>query len=183
MKFRIFILFVVSAALIIMSCGDKAPFSPETDELILDEQELSLEKRHHRTFTPWDGLQIDYEQIDEGKEWMSDGILHVRGRIIRDRLETDNVRVTGFLTVDYDYDLNVTTGNGTMTSTWSVDPDEYEGKWEGRSLIKFTNFILAGNGVGRGTGGLKDMKITVTFDETPPPYDEIHEFGYIIEKK
>ena len=183
MKYRIFIFMIVCTALLIAGCGKQEPLAPDSKELALNEQDAFLAKKGpNRIVTTWDGYQVDYEQIDPGEVWVEDGIQHVRGRIIRDRLETDNDRVTGFLTVNYDYDLNLATGAGTMTSTWSVDPDEYEGTWDGRSFITFTNYMLSGFGIGRGTGDFQGMKITVNFDETPPPYDKIHEFGYIIEK-
>jgi hypothetical protein len=173
---------VVCTVLLIAGCGNKEPFAPDSKELVQDEQHALLGKASDRIITTWEGYELKYEQIDPGEEWMEDGVLHVRGRIIRDRLETDNVRVTGFLTVNYDYDLNVATGGGTMTSTWSVDPDEYEGTWGGRSLIEFTNFILTGDGIGRGYGEFQGIKITVSFNGAPPPYDKIPVSGYIIEK-
>jgi hypothetical protein len=182
MKYRIFIFSVIILALIISGCGKQEPLAPDTKELSLNKQDASLEMVPNRIITTWDGYQIDYEVIDSGEEWIEDGVQYVRGRIIRDRLETDNDRVTGFLTVNYDYDLNLATGAGTMTSTWSVDPDKYEGTWEGRSFITFTGYMLSGFGIGRGTGNFLGMKITVNFDETPPPYDKIHEFGHIIER-
>ena len=187
MKYRFFILLVFSAALIIMSCGNKAPVSPEADELMLDEEQLSLDKRHHRTPTPWRGFEISGEEIEAGRQWMSeDGILHIRGRIIRDRLETDNVRLTGFLTVQMNYNLNVTTGTGTMSGQWSLDPDEHEGTWKGTSVLKFRNFVLSGHGHGKGAGDFKGLQITVKFHETLPNaegrYSPMEESGYIIEK-
>lgn len=182
MKYRIAIFSVVCLALLISGCGKQEPLAPDTKDLALNEQDIFLEKVPNRIVTTWDGHQLDSEQIDPGEEWVEDGILHVRGKRGINRLETDNDRVTGVLTIEYDYDLNLTTGAGTMTGKWHVDPDEYEGTWQGRSSLVFTNFILSGIGIGRGYGDFQGMKLTVNFDETPPPYDPIHEFGHIIER-
>lgn len=184
MKYRIFIFMIVCTALLMTGCGNKEPLAPDSKDLALNEQEVSLAKKPHIKITPWEGVEKRIEVADPGEEWISDdGIMHVRGRVYIDKIESKNHRIAGIITVTGSYDLNLATGNGYYFSNWSLAPHTVKGTWEGKLVAEFKNFIFAGFGAGKGTGKLEGMKLTVEIHETPSPYTECPESGYIIEKK
>ncbi len=186
MKYRIFIFMVVCTALLIAGCGNKEPLAPDTKELALNEQNAFLAKGPNIKITPWEGLETRLEEPDPGKQWVSDdGILHARGRVFVDKLETDEIRVAGIVTITCDYDLNLATGSGTYSSKWSQATNEVAGTWKGKLVGEFTNYLFSGFGVGKGFDDLKGLELTVELQEDPnnPGIGRNLASGYIIDKK
>ena len=183
MKYRTIIFVIVCTVLLMVGCGNKEPLAPESKELAIDEQNAFLAKKPSEKFIPWEGAQISGEEIDPGRVWISDdGIQHLRDRVIIDRIEADDDRVAGYITITQNRNLNLTTYDGTYSSKWSLKPDAYDGTWEGVFTGKIRSAIFSGHGHAKGTGELEGMKLTVEAQETAPPYLEIPESGYIIVK-
>ncbi|MCU0645085.1 MAG: hypothetical protein MUC94_12585 [bacterium] len=184
MKYRIFI--VACIALLIAGCGNKQPLAPDSKELALNQQDAVLAKGPNVQITPWEGVESRLEDPDPGKQWVSeDGVLHVRGRVFVDKLETDEIRVAGIITVTCDYDLNLATGSGTYSSKWSLATQGLAGTWKGKLFGEFTNYLFSGFGLGKGFDDLKGLEITVELNEDPnhPGIGRNLASGYIFDKK
>lgn len=183
MKYRIFILLVVFAALMISSCGDKGPFAPASQELTQSDLGSFLAKKPPGKFTPYTAVEKFVKEIDPGRQWYSeDNILHVRDRVQVFKVESSEPRVAGMSTVTQLLNFNLTTGNGTYVGK-CYHVVEGKGTWEGTLSGKLENFIFSGHGVAQGTGGeLEGLILKLWLHDTPPPWEETPESGYIIEK-
>ena len=183
MKYRIFIFLVVFAALIISSCGNKEPLAPDSTDLTLNEQDAFLTKRPNIDITPYEAVEKDGVTIEPGEEWISeDNVLHVRGRVKVYVVESDEYRIAGTNKITQNYYLDLTTGNGQYMVTCYHEPSAVDGRWEGRLIGGFENFIFSGEGAARGYGELDGYIQVLTLHDTPPPYLEVPESGYIIKK-
>ena len=190
MKYRIFIFMIVFGALIISSCGDKEPVAPESKELSITEQDVFLAKKPGHRFTPWEGVETTCNTVP-GEQWYEGDIWHIRGQVTTDIVESQEPRAAGVLTVNSDIDLNMSTGEGTIFTHWSLKPDVSEGTWEGRLAGNFSNFLMIAYGIGVGTGDLRGMIMTVKLEQRteiidPPCETALYQFddtGYIIGKK
>ena len=184
MKYRIFIFMVVCTALSIAGCGNKEPFAPESKEFDLNDQDAFLSKAPTEKFTPYTAKEIFQELVDPGKQWYSDdNIWHVRNRIQVYKIESTEPRVAGLMTVSQDFNLNLNTGDGNLLSKCHHELEAVTGIWEGTLAGKFVNFVLSGQGVAQGSGGdLEGLILKIKLHDAGPPYLEIPECGYIIEK-
>ena len=184
MKYRIFIFMIVCTALLIAGCGNKAPFAPESKELDLNKQDVFLAKGPTDKFTTYTATEIFQAEPDHGKQWISeDNILHVRNRIQVYKIVSTESRVAGLMTVTQDMNLDLNTYCGTLVSKCHHELEAMEGTWEGTLAGKLTNGILSGHGVAQGSGGdLEGLTLKLRLLDTGPPYLEIPETGYIIEK-
>ncbi|UCE04732.1 MAG: hypothetical protein JSW07_14035 [bacterium] len=185
MKYRIFIFMVICTALLIAGCGNKEPFAPESKELDLNDQDAFLAKGPADKFTPYTATEKFKEELDPGKQWISDdNILHVRNRIRVYEIVSTEPRVAGLMTVSQDMNLDLNTYNGTLVSKCHHELEAMTGIWEGTLAGKLTNGILSGHGVAQGSGGdLEGLILKLWLLDTGPPYLEIPESGYIIEKQ
>jgi len=183
MKYRIFIFMVVCTALLIAGCGNKEPVAPYSKELAINQQDAFLAKGPNVKITPWEGTETRQEITDPGQEWVSeDNVLHVRGRVVLDIIESDESRIAGISTVTWDMDMDLITGNGTYTSKCFHEPSAFDGTWEGRLIGELKNFIFSGQGACRGTGEFEGMRMILQIHDTPPPYIVCPESGFIIER-
>ena len=147
------ILIFLIASISFLGCGEQGPVSPESkgtgDEAILAKA----------TKTEFESIRTEECLIDQGDVKISGGTLHIRGAIQTGIAESEEVRVAGPFTIVTNFDLNLTTGNGTGFGTISINPDAVDGTWECTSTGRSTNFLFSGRAVGQGTGDLKGQKI------------------------
>jgi len=184
MKYRIFIFMIVCTALLMTSCGNKEPLAPDSTDLALNQQDAFLAKRPNIEITPYEAVEKDGVIIEPGEEWISeDNVLHVRGRVMVYVVESEEYRIAGTNRITQNYDLNLTTGNGPYTVTCYHEPSAVDGRWEGRLIGGFKNFVFSGEGVAKGYGELHGYIQVVTLHDTPPPWSEVPESGYIIKRK
>jgi predicted small lipoprotein YifL len=183
MKYRIIIFMVVCTALLLTGCGNKEPLAPDSTDLALNEKDASLAKRPNIEITPYEAEEKNGVIIVPGDDWISeDNVLHVRGRVMVWVVESDEYRIAGTNKITQNYHLNLTTGNGSYTVTCYHEPSAVDGRWEGRLIGGFKNFVFSGEGAAIGYGELDGYIQVVTLHDTPHPYDPVKESGYIIKK-
>ncbi|MCI0515091.1 hypothetical protein L0128_17900 [candidate division KSB1 bacterium] len=183
MKYRNFIFLLVCFAWLITGCGNETPLAPDSKELTAIPQEASLAKNPNEKFTPYTAVEIFVKDLDPGKQWISeDNILHVRNRIRVERIESEEARIAGQITLIQNLNYNLITGDGTYESKCYHEVNKVRGTWEGTASGKLVNSIFSGKGVAQGTGELEGLILKLELHDTLPPWLEVAESGYIIEK-
>lgn len=114
--------------------------------------------------------------VDPGIEWVEDGVLHGRGRIVHAVLyDSVTFDVDGYDTVVSNINLDLATGEGSIFGTWSAVylPESATGTFDGTYTAKIvftaTGVSAWGKAVGHGTGELRGMKMRLGLSSDPPP--------------
>jgi len=129
------------------------------------------------------GTETWVEDIEQGTEWMSGKIYHLRGEIGIYHDACDDLRVTGNTTGVINYNLDVTTGRGTIWGASITVPDEDGGSWEGTYNGKmYADGSMSIRGVMHGRGIFEGLKEKFTVDFSPDPAEPGIINGYILEK-
>jgi hypothetical protein len=92
-----------------------------------------------------------------------DGMLHLRGQIFRDRVESQEPRVAGTNQPVLDIALNPQDQQGTLRGTFTLKPHAINGAWEGELEGHFVQGLVTSAGMARGTGALAGAVLWVEF--------------------
>ena len=138
---------------------------------------LSVKAKATKTY--FTGTETPLKTIDPGTNWTSGGkIYHVRGDISVYRDNCTDPRFTGNVTAVANWNLDETTGRGSVWGTQFSVPDEDGGFWEGTWNGKmYADGSMSIRGVCHGIGLFEGLKYRYTM-EFPPGVIS----GYILEK-
>lgn len=91
--------------------------------------------------------------------WVSeDGILHMRGFLVVNLIDSDSPYLAGINQIRANMDLNPATGEGHAFGTVLITPFAKNGTWEGRFSTHVSPDGIQGKAVVHGTGELSGMK-------------------------
>lgn len=123
------------------------------------------------TKTSYTGVETVVSVGMPEKEWVSDGILHVRGLILGTDFDVtiDGGTFSFSVEVAFGFNLDLATGDGNGFGTVRLDGTlgGLPGTFEGRFVAKFTGGVLSVQYVGHGSGGFEGMKIMGAGTEDP----------------
>jgi len=158
---RITIIFVLAMVVILMSAVPAAARATRIEYTSLD-----------CTIAPWGSPE---------RVWISDdGVLHQRGVQVINRVTSSSVYVTGDMTLEMNFDIDLATGLGHAYGTLSIVPTAYNGTWEGHWSTHISPEGLTGNATGQGTGDLEGMKIFNNMSNLDPNDPCTNEWGSIL---
>ncbi len=107
--------------------------------------------------------------IAPGARWTSGNVLHIRGEVDTKRIASTEPLVNGSNTVVVNVDLNMVNGEGAGWGTFSLQPDQVKGTWEGSYSVSFTAGVYAGQGEAQGRGALSGMKLRASSQQIAIP--------------
>lgn len=106
--------------------------------------------------------------FEQGREWFSGDILHIRGEIDTTRVVAYDAqtgllepRLTGTNTVVLNLNVNVVTGHGSVHGSTVLQPDGIAGAWETSYTGQIRDGVATLMAVGKGTGDLAGMRLRV----------------------
>ena len=115
------------------------------------------------------------------REWISDdGILHQRGVLLINSVTSSSDYITGDMTIEMDFDIDLATGLGHAYGSLSIAPTAYNGTWEGHWSTHISPAGLQGRATGQGTGDLEGMKIFNNMWNSDPNDPCTNEWGTIL---
>ena len=94
-----------------------------------------------------------------------DGLLHIKGRVFTDLVESQDSRVAGTNRPTLDIDLNPESGDGELRGSFALKPDAVGGTWEGALQGRFVRGFVQSSGIARGTGALEGSVMRVEFQQ------------------
>ncbi len=145
MKHRIFILSVVSAALIIFGCGQEGLVSPQ---LTQSDQGTVLAKATVTSFT----ATADFTAGPTGGTFtVTNGVLHIRGQMLQGPITGGLGVGTAAVVNDADIFLATNSGPGRGTLTVVTGSVTYQGRFDGQ----FNGPVFLGHFQAQGTDGSK----------------------------
>lgn len=97
------------------------------------------------------GTESIVEVLDLGRAWTSNGIEHTRGWTAVYRTIGD-VYSTGMTTIVANWNIDSSTGDGTMWGSNRMRLDAYDGGWDQAWTAKWTGGSWAGQSVAHGFG-------------------------------
>jgi hypothetical protein len=113
--------------------------------------------------------------------WVSeDGVLHMRGFLIENLIESKNLYLAGINRVYSNLDLNLATGEGHAYGRVLITPFEKSGTWEGRFSTHVSPNGIQGKAVVHGTGELTGMKMFNKMSNSDPNDPCHNDAGYIL---
>lgn len=115
------------------------------------------------------------EQDQLQREWIDDGVLHIRGQRFVDAVTGD---LTGTQVSIANIDLNVITGEGTGSASFELDTDH--GSWSGHFSGQIHSYAFSGRIEGNGTGDWKGTQILGSFMQTGDQPETFVEHGRIL---
>ena len=165
MKHRIFLLSVVSAALIIFGCGQEGLVPPQ---LTQSEQGTVLAKATVTSVT----ATLDITTITSpGQTANPNGVLQIRGQQ-RTGPMTGGLVGTATLVADFDIVLAKGSGPGRGSFTFAVSPT-YQGQFQGQIVGFPLAFVFSGSLQGQGSDG---SKLKGTFTNAANPGVNVYKF-------
>jgi hypothetical protein len=133
------------------------------------------------------GAECPITQGYPERQWISeDGILHQRGIPLHNILTSDSPYWRGTNDVVMNAEINLATGEVHAYGIASINPDAYDGTWEGHfSTHVSADGTLLGSATVHGTGELEGMKAFNTQSTPPEPLEECFNMntintGYIL---
>jgi hypothetical protein len=113
--------------------------------------------------------------------WISeDGILHMRGFLIENLIESESPYLAGINRVYANFDLNPATGEGHAYGKVSITPFTKDGTWEGQFSTHVSPDGIQGRAVVHGTGEMSGLKQFNNISNSDPN-DPCHtDAGYIL---
>lgn len=113
--------------------------------------------------------------------WVSeDGVLHMRGFLIENLIESENLYLAGINQVYANLDLNPATGEGHAYGTVLITPLAKNGTWEGRFSTHVSPVGIQGKAVVHGNGELIGMKMFNNMSNSDPNDPCHNDAGYIL---
>ena len=113
--------------------------------------------------------------------WVSeDGVLHMRGVLVVNLIDSESPYLAGTNTVNMNVDLNPATGYGHAYGRGLITPFAKNGTWEGRFSTHVSPDGIQGKAVVHGTGELMGMKQYNNISNSDPN-DPCHtDTGYML---
>jgi hypothetical protein len=113
--------------------------------------------------------------------WVSeDGVLHMRGVLVTNLIDSDSPYLAGTNMVNMNLDLNPATGEGHASGTVLITPIAKNGTWEGRFSTHVSPNGIQGKAVVHGTGELAGMKMFNNMSNSDPNAPCHNDTGYIL---
>jgi hypothetical protein len=127
------------------------------------------------------GAECPITQGYPERQWISeDGILHQRGITLHNILTSDSPYWRGTNDVVMNAEINLATGEVHAYGIASINPDAYDGTWEGHfSTHVSADGTLLGSATVHGTGELEGMKAFNTQSTPPKPLEECFKMNTI----
>lgn len=117
--------------------------------------------------TPVLGEDTLVQVLDPGRTWMSDGIQHVRGWTAEyETAGEPSDYIDGTSIIVANWNLDVTSGEGTMWGTIDLTLSDVDGGWRQTWVAKFDDFVWSGKAVGHGFGALRGMELRLDVQAT-----------------
>lgn len=117
------------------------------------------------------GQDLQITVLDPGVVWISeDGVQHVRGWI-GSYQTTDSLYGVGSLVIVGNWNLKLTTGNGSLWGTMYYEFPAAGGGFEGTWNAKFSAFLWSGKSQGTGFGDLRGWHLRQDLQSTGPTSD------------
>ena len=98
-------------------------------------------------------------------EATGDGMLHIRGRVFTDQVESQEPRLAGTNRPTLDIDFNEQTDDGELRGRFTLTPARVDGTWEGELQGQFVKGFVRSSGLARGTGALEGSVLWVEFQQ------------------
>ena len=116
--------------------------------------------------TPLEATETVCAILDPGKEWVTrQGVLHIRGQVRKNRVESSEPRVDGWNTLIVNVNLDLRTMKGTLAGTFMIVPNTIDGAFEGTFQAQITDGLASGKAVAHGTGALEGQKLSGAIDD------------------
>lgn len=117
------------------------------------------------------GVDEIVQLIDPGVEWVTEGgVDHVRGWTGRYQT-TDALYGVGSLLIVANWNLDLTTGSGSLWGTMYYEFPSANGGFQGTWNAKFTAFVWSGQSQGTGFDGLEGWQLRQDLQSTGPGMD------------
>lgn len=137
--------------------------------LLLLSMDMTASAQATRTYL----ASYEYDcMVDPGTMWLEGDILHVRGRVQSNVNVSDAPELNGISTVVGNADINLKTGYGVFRGTYSFQPNDIAGTWEGSWIFTGTKGTGVSRTVAQGTGALAGKKLFLTMRDDLSPGDE-----------
>jgi len=113
--------------------------------------------------------------------WVSeDGVMHMRGVLVVNLIESENPYLAGINRLIMNVDLDPATGEGHAYGTALLTPSAKNGTWEGRFSTHIMPTGIRGKAVIHGTGELAGMKMFNKMSNSDPNDPCNNGAGYIL---
>jgi len=120
---------------------------------------------------PTSGVDVIVQLVDPGRVWVTeDGVQHVRGWT-GSYETTDALYGTGSLLIVANWNLDLTTGSGSLRGTMYYEFPSAGGGFEGTWNAKFSAFLWSGKSQGTGFGDLEGWQLRQDLQSTGPGTD------------
>lgn len=116
------------------------------------------------------GVDQQVAVLDPGREWTNDDIQHVRGWT-GDYETTDHLYGQGSLLIVANWNLDLSTGDGTLWGTMYYEFPSFGGGFVGTWNAKFSSFVWSGKSQGMGFGDLAGLQLRQEIQATGPTSD------------
>jgi hypothetical protein len=126
---------------------------------------------------PTSGADTLAAVVTGGREWVSDGVDHVRGWTAVYGTTGDQY-AAGTSTIVANWNLDLATGNGTLWGTADIALSAFNGGWHSTWNAKFEGFVWSGQAVGHGYGDLEGWQSRLELQSTGPGTDAFWGFVF-----